>query len=418
MTKNLASGIFLFTRVLGIGVRLYLGGAIMVVVWRDYSRAGGESEYLCVGDYFCDGDHDGLHGGRRDQGGGVDGSDPGGVDAGVGRFCYRAAVAAHPGWNRDDRKKSGRLGQDQVFQTGWDASLPFGAALKAMFEEPYTIFAAFIGSTLLTMATQGTDQDMVQRMLTAPDYKKSQMSLILSGLMDVPIAGMFLTVGILLYVYYIVNPDPAVEKLADNEIFGHYIVNEMPLGFRGLIIAGVFATMMGSTSAALNALATSFTKDFYQPYIRPGATDAQAIRAARIATGIFGVLMILVATIAAHAVLQDSKLTIIPIAVGILGYTYGALLGVFLLGMLTRTRGRDGTNVIAMVIGIASVLVLCRVSIPGVWDFGTIMPAWWPKISWPWFVFVGCVVTFTLSILFPTPKSQIQAAENHVCAAN
>jgi Na+/proline symporter len=245
--------------------------------------------------------------------------------------------------------------------------------------------------------------------------------------MDLPIAGAFLTVGILLSVYYAVVPDQTLPA-ADNEIFGHYIVQEMPVVFRGLIIAGVFATMMGSTSAALNALATSFTKDFYLPYIRPNATDQQAIRAARRATAIFGVLMIIVATIAANAVLQNAKLTIIPIAIGILGYTYGALVGVFLLGMLTRTRGADRSNVVAMVLGIASVLVLCKVSIPAFdlgalihgrlaaapWNFGWLMPDWWPNIAWPWFVFVGCTVTLAVAVLFKTPASQIAAAEAHV----
>src|SRR6202795_1211468 len=183
-------------------------------------------------------------------------------------------------------------------------------------------------------------------MLTAKDFQKSRLSLILSGLADLPIAFGFLLVGILLSVYYQVRPDPHLPA-ADNEIFAYYIVTQMPVGIRGLIIAGVFATMMGSPSAALNALATSFTKDFYLPYIRRDATERQAIRAARIATAVFGVLMIIVATVAANAVLHDAKLTIIPIAIGILGYTYGALLAVFLLGMLTRRRGADGTHVIA-----------------------------------------------------------------------
>ncbi|HEX8372625.1 MAG TPA: hypothetical protein VF585_07590, partial [Chthoniobacterales bacterium] len=273
----------------------------------------------------------------------------------------------------------------------------------------------------------GTDQDMVQRMLTAPDYRKSQMSLILSGFMDIPIVAMFLATGILLSVYYAVVPTAGLPA-ADNEIFAHYIVNQMPVGFRGLIVAGVFATMMGSTSAALNALATSFTKDFYQPYIRPQATERQTIRAARLATCVFGILMIIVATLAANAVLKDAKLTIIPIAIGILGYTYGALLAVFLVGVLTRTRGADGTNVVSMIIGIMSVLVLCKVSIPSLavlpllkgeivhvaWNFGWFMPDWWPKISWPWFVLVGCLVTFCLAILFKTPRKQITLAEDHV----
>ena len=134
--------------------------------------------------------------------------------------------------------------------------------------------------------------------------------------------------------------------------------------------------------------------------------------------------MILVATMAANAVLQDAKLTIIPIAIGILGYTYGALVGVFLLGMLTRQRGSDGANVVGMIVGIMSVLVLCKVTIPAFdilallhgklvaaqWNFGWFMPDWWPKISWPWFVFVGTVVTLSIAVLFRTPASQVAAA--------
>jgi Na+/proline symporter len=287
-----------------------------------------------------------------------------------------------------------------------------------MLEEPYTLFAAFIASTFLTMATHGTDQDMVQRMLTAKDYRKSRLSLILSGLADIPLALCFLSVGTLLWVYYMRvaggAPGSGGHEIADNEVFAYYIVNEMPIGLRGLIVAGVFATMMGSTSAALNALATSFTKDFYLAYFDRHATGSRAVAAARIATAGFGVLMIAVATVAAYSVLLNPHLTIIPIAIGILGYTYGALLGVFLLGMLTRTRGRDGPNVVAMLVGMAAVLILCKVNIPGVCDVGRIMPAWWPSIAWPWFVLVGCSATYFIGSLFRTPDEQIRIAGEHV----
>src|SRR3984893_9635776 len=431
-TKNMASGIFLFTRVLGIGVRLYLGGAIMVVIWRYLFPSLPVNLNTYIWGIIFVTVITTIY------------TAVGGIKAVVWTdliqvvLMFSAVIFAiflllrHiPGGFDTVKENLGGLGNVKFFQTGWDPHLPFGAALKAMLEVPYTLFAAFIASTLITMATHGTDQDNVQRMLTAPNYRKSQLSLILSGVMDLPIAMAFLTVGILLSVYYSVVPGTTLPA-ADNEIFGHYIVHEMPVGFRGLIIAGVFATMMGSTSAALNALATSFTKDFYLPYIRRDATDRQAIRAARIATAVFGILMILVATVAANAVLQDAKLTIIPIAIGILGYTYGALLAVFLLGMLTHSRGRDGANVVAMTVGIMSVLVLCKVTIPafdvlallhgkfaaGSWDFGWFMPDWWPKIAWPWFVFVGCVVMLAISVLFRTPPSQIAAAEAHVKMAS
>ena len=231
------------------------------------------------------------------------------------------------------------------FQTGLENGQGFWVSLKKLLEEPYTLFSAFIASTFLTMATHGTDQDNVQRMLTAKDFKKSRLSLILSGLADLPVAFGFLLVGILLSVYYQVVPDPHLPE-ADNEVFAYYIVTQMPVGIRGLIVAGVFATMMGSTSAALNALATSFTKDFYLPYFKRQESGRSAIYAARAATVVFGVLMVIVATLAAYAVLQDSKLTIIPLALQSFGYAYGSLLAVFLLGMLTKRRGRDETNVL------------------------------------------------------------------------
>src|SRR5881392_671690 len=427
-TNNMASGIFLFTRVLGIGVRLYLGGAIMVVIWRYLFPSLPVNLNTYIWGIIFVTVITTIY------------TAVGGIKAVVWTdfiqavlmfssviFAIFLLVRHIPGGLATVKTNLGGWSNVKLFQTGWDSHLPFGPALKAMLEEPYTIFAAFVGSTLLTMATHGTDQDMVQRMLTAPDHRKSQLSLIMSGVMDLPLAGAFLTVGILLSVFYTVVPSPDLPA-ADNEIFGYYIVHEMPVVFRGLIIAGVFATMMGSTSAALNALATSFTKDFYLPYVNRDATDQRAIRAARIATSVFGILMIVVATMAANAVLQDAKLTIIPIAIGILGYTYGALLAVFLVGMLTRNRGSDGVNVVAMIAGISAVLVLCKVALPAFdvgallrgefkhadWNFGWFMPDWWPKIAWPWFVCVGCLVTIAISILFRTPESQIATAGAHV----
>ncbi len=412
-TKNAASGIFLFTRVLGIGVRLYLGGVIIVVIWQHLFPG----EPITLAAYFW----------------GIVFVTVvttfytviGGIKAVVWTDLVQATLMMgsvvvaivlllnRVGGLREVETALGGWQNLNWVQSGWDSTKPFGAALRGMLEQPYTMFAALIASTFLTMATHGTDQDMVQRMLTAPDARKSKFSLILSGLADIPIAFCFLSVGILLWVYYqkaAGGPPP----IPDNEIFAHFIVNEMPVGLRGLIVAGVFATMMGSTSAALNALATSFTKDFYLPYFRRGDTDREAVLAARIATAVFGILMIGVATMAAFQVMKNPKLTIIPIAIGILGYTYGALLGVFLLGVLTRTRGRDGSNVFAMLLGMIAVLFLCKVEIKGVVNFGVLMPEWWPQISWPWFVLVGCLVTFFTGILFSTPASQIADAEAHV----
>jgi Na+/proline symporter len=417
----MASGIFLLGRVLGIGVRLYLGGVILVVIWR-YLFPGTE---ITIWTYFwgivfvtaVTAAYTAI----------------GGIKAVVwtdliqaclmcGAVVFAMFTILHSipgGLGKVNEMLDGR--QVSMFQTGWEATKPFGEALRQMLENPYTILAAILGSTFLTMATHGTDQDMVQRMLTAENIKKSRFSLIVSGFADIPIVLAFLAVGILLWVYYQISPDPSLPA-AHNEIFAHYIVHEMPAGIRGLIIAGVFATMMGSTSAALNALATSFIRDFYQPYFNKTSTDAQSIRAARTATLVFGGLMILVATGAAYAVLE-TNITIIPLALGVLGYGYGSLLGIFLLGVLTKSRGNDVANVFSMLIGIAAVLVLGKVKIPAIdllalltfqltpaeWNFGFFMPAWWPAISWPYYVFIGSMVTFLLGILFKSRQTTAAA---------
>jgi Na+/proline symporter len=315
-----------------------------------------------------------------------------------------------------------------LLQTGLNHPDNFWAGLKSILEDPYTLAAALVGSTFITMSTHGTDQDMVQRMLTARDFKRSQISLILSGLADIPLAISFLLVGILLWVYYQVNPSLTAPP-ADNEIFAQYIVTQMPIGLRGIIVAGVFATMMGSTSAALNALATSFTKDFYLPYFGQGKSAGSAIRAARRATFVFGGLMILVATATANSVLHDAKLTILPIALGIIGYTYGALLGVFLVGMLTKTRGNDRTNIVAMLVSIVIVVIIARVEVPsidigellqhGKWELtgvnlGGWLPAGFPNVAFSWWVFIGCVICFLVSSMFRTPASQLERAKEQL----
>jgi SSS family transporter len=401
-TKNAASGIFLFTRVLGIGVRLYLGGVILVELQRylgatptlesyfwgilavtlvttAYTMVGGIKAVIwtdliqatlmlgSVGFLICFLLHQlgGLH----------------------------AATQAAGGWEHL-----------QWIQVGWDHSLPFGKAFAGMLAEPYTIFAAVIGSTFFTMATHGTDQDMVQRLLTAPNPAKSRLSLILSGLADIPIALAFLSVGILLYLFYH-QPTNGVPNVPDNNILAHFIVFNLPVGLRGLIIAGVLATMMGSTSAALNALATSFTTDFYLPYLNPSADERASVHVARLSTLIFGLLMVVVGTLAAYSVLHDPRLTIIPLAIGILGYTYGSLLGVFLLGMLSSRLGSDKMNVVAMIGGIFAVFFVGKVHLPGLIDFGRWMPSWWPEIAWPWYVLIGCSTTILLSLFLSAVRN-------------
>jgi Na+/proline symporter len=319
---------------------------------------------------------------------------------------------AIPGGWHEIVQRRGDFHASDLFATGLDPARHGWDKWKVMFQTEYTIFAGLIGAVFITMGTHGTDQDMVQRMLTAKDVRRSRRSLILSGLADIPIAFTFLSIGLLLWVYYQVHPDPTLPK-SPNETFCHFILYEMPVGLRGLLLAGIFATAMGSLSTALNALATSFTRDWYEPYINPAATDAQSLRAVRWATVWFSILMIVVASITAYLVIVYPNVRIIPIVLSIFGYTYGSLLGVFFAGMLTKNRGNDLGNIIGMIAGFVVVAILSGLPNKIAGLFRTTFyqqPAWLPEMEFPWWIFFGTIVTFLVAILFRSRPHQVPGA--------
>ncbi|CAN5263085.1 sodium:solute symporter [soil metagenome] len=301
---------------------------------------------------------------------------------------------------------------NQLLLTGNLSMITFGidanAGLLTNFRNvlcaDYTIWAALIGMTFTTLATHGTDQDMVQRMLTAPDYKKSRISLVLSGLADLPIGFIFLTIGILLHLYYQAHLDPSLPTKT-NEVFAYFILKQMPIGLRGLLIAGIFATSMGSLSAALNALATSYTRDFYQG---PGDQHegVKAVSEVRKFTYVFAALVIVVAVATAYFVIEHPDSRIIPIVLGIFGYTYGSMLGIFLLGLLTKTRGNDKGNCIGMIVGfivvaVFSGLLSSTAELIGLKNVVTALAAV-PIIGFPWRIMLGALVTMACAATFRT----------------
>ncbi|MFN3653599.1 MAG: sodium:solute symporter [Armatimonadota bacterium] len=288
--------------------------------------------------------------------------------------------------------------------------------VKLILASDYTLFSALIGTTVMNMGMFGTDQDMVQRMLTAETYQKARRSLITAAFVDIPIAAAFTFIGILLYVYY--QQDPTHQPAANADVFGSYILNVMPVGIRGLVLAGVFATAMGSLSAALNALATSATNDWFLPKVR-GKEEHYYINAARVFTGIFAILMILIAAAFAYAKVTNPDVRIIPVVLGIAGFIIGPMLGVFLIGMLTPNRGSDTGNIIAVTCGLAATIVtgelhiyFANLAAPlfGMEPTTFAAPAWLPKVSFTWYALIGALVVFLVGILFRTPEKVLERA--------
>ncbi len=409
-TKNAASAVFLFTRLLASGARLYVAAIALALGYemvRGVRPDQTETLFIYIGAIVVIVLLTAIY------------TTLGGIKAVIWTDVIQASImigsaliavgllySAIPGGWDEIVQRHGGFGVSDFFTTGLDPAKHGWDKIKGMFAIEYTIFAGLIGSTFMTMSTHGTDQDMVQRMLTAPDVRRSRRSVIMSGLADIPIAFTFLSIGVLLWVFYQTHHDPNLPK-TPNEIFCHYILYEMPVGIRGLLLAGIFATAMGSLSTALNALATSFTRDWYEPYINPRSTAEQSLRAVRWATVWFSILMIVVAATTAYLVIVYPNVRIIPIVLGIYGYTYGSVLGIFLAGMLTRSRGSDRGNIIAMIIGFIVVAILSGLpnNIAGI--FGSKLyeqPNWLPLMEFPWWICFGTIITFCVAILFRTGR--------------
>ena len=282
----------------------------------------------------------------------------------------------------------------------------------------YTLFSALIGATIGNMAAFGTDQDMVQRMLTAETHQKARRSLITAAFMDLPIASAFVFIGILLFAYY--QRDPTYKPTATADVFGSFILNVMPVGIRGLVLAGIFATAMGSFSAALNALATSATNDWYIRSV-PGKSEAHYVQTARWFTVIFAGLMIVIAGAFAHAKVTNPNLRIIPVVLGIAGFVLGPMLGVFLIGLLTSRRGSEAGNLFAISVGLLATIVVGRLHITIGNELLSLLgiqttfqqPAWIPDVSFTWWGMIGALVVFCFGVLFRTPASVVAKAARY-----
>ena len=430
-TKNGASAVFLITRALASGTRLYVAAVVLVLGYEMVSGVALEplqQVWIYIGALTLLTAATAVY------------TALGGIKAVVWTDVIQASVmfgslgfalwsllhAIPGGWQGAMAVLHGP--KDLIFlDAGTTPDASFLGNVRAVLESDYTIWAAIFGSTFITMATHGTDQDMVQRMLTARNAAKSRLALILSGLADLPIVFCFLTIGILLWVFYHEPGKP--------HPFAYYILTEMPPGVRGLMIAGVFATAMGSLSTALNALATSYTEDWYLPYIHPEATPAHVVRAARRSTVVFSVALVLIGSATAYAaIVLHSR--VIPIVLGIFGYTYGSLLGVFLVGMLTKTRGSERGNLIAMACGFLAVALLSGLhndlwnllhpADPAFVRWTALHPdgpsfrhwdiAWLPTLKFPWRITAGTLVTVAIALCFRTPPERVRAVLDHLAS--
>ena len=259
---------------------------------------------------------------------------------------------------------------------GWSAIYATAAAahkfqmldFSAHLSIAYTFWAGVIGGSFFTLASHGTDQLIVQRLLAARGQRQSALALISSGVAVFVQFALFLLVGVMLWVFY---ATPSSTFGRPDRIYPTFIVTRMPHGISGLLIAAILAAAMSNLSAALNSLSSSAIMDFYSR-LRPQADEQIKMRLSRIATVLWALVLFALAVIALHKVGR-----VVEVGLQIASVTYGALLGAFLLGTLTRRANSLGVMV-GMLCGFAIELYL--------W-LGTHIP-------WTWWVLVGAAVTF------------------------
>ena len=243
---------------------------------------------------------------------------------------------------------------------------------KPNFWMPYTFWAGVIGGAFFITASHGTDQLIVQRLLAARSQKQSMTALLSSGVAIFFQFALFLMVGVMLWAYYRL-PSAAFGK--PDRIYPTFIVKQMPHGISGLLIAAILAAAMSNLSAALNSLSSSATLDFYMR-LRPQANEQKRMQLSRLATIFFAIVLFALAVLSLHRAGR-----VVEVGLQIASVAYGALLGVFLLGVLTKRANQRGA-MIGMLFG-----------------FGTELYLWRARVPWTWWVVIGTGVTFAIGYM-------------------
>ncbi len=227
------------------------------------------------------------------------------------------------------------------------------------FEGDFSIWALLSGWFLLNVAAYGLDQDMTQRALSCKDAKSAQNSLLFSVLLTLPVAFLFLIIGLLLYLFY--AKVGIASKEFDGEsvtIFMYYILHEMPEGLRGLVTVGAIAAALSSSNSVLGAMASVMIEDIYKPWrlARSSVGEAHFIRAGRISVVIFAILLSLMAMLSYYWQ-HHSGTSLLGFALGVMAFAYAGLLGVYGAAIFTA-RGSAGSVPFALGAGFFTVLVL------------------------------------------------------------
>lgn len=264
----------------------------------------------------------------------------------------------------------------------WDFSLDFSI--------PYTFWGGVIGGAFLNIASHGVDQLIVQRLLAARNERDSKIALLSSGVIIILQFALFLLVGVMLFSYFSYHPGQVPSPDRD-KIFPAFILTYLPHGIRGIMVAAILSAAMSTLSSSLNSLASTTVVDFLGPFFGKKIGEHNQLRLSRWITVFWGVVLLI------PAILSRGVKSVLEVGLTIASITYGSMLGVFLLGVLTKKANQKG-SIFGMAVGLASML--------SIWYFGS--------IAFTWYVLIGVVITFTTGYLASLyfGRQSIRAAGN------
>jgi len=362
--KNLSACIFLLTRSLADGVRLFATALVISVVtqvpvtWAVvilgiamiiYTVRGGASAVIWtdVVQLFV-------------------------YIAGAGVVFVSLLALIPGGWSEVVRAGS-EAGKFRVFD--------FSTTLT----RPYTFWAGIIGGVALTLSTHGTDQFLVQRLLAARSSREASRGLVLSGFLVFAQFVLFLVIGVMLFAYYQHAPLP--RSLARNdELLPTFIVTALTHGAAGFIVAAIVAAAL---SPSINAMAATTVNDFYAKYFRPDADEQTLMRVSRLWTIIWGVVQMAIAVAA-----QWMQRSVLDAGLAVLSYASGSVLGAFLLGTLAPSITERQTFA-----GMLAGLVVMTI----VWG--------WTPVAFTWYVFIGAATTVGVAWLIRAATGRVEMHE-------
>lgn len=271
--------------------------------------------------------------------------------------------------------------------------LGFNLSFKEFIAKPYTLITAIVGGAIFSLASHGTDQLIVQRLLATGNLKNGQKALVWSGIVVIFQFSLFLVIGLMLFAFYEGMGASTLGVTTNDEIFSKFIIEQLPVGISGFIVAALFAAAMSSLSSSLNSLASSTTYDLYKPYFGQNNSADKDLKISRIITIIWGVILTGSAFLFTYLQLNsgDEGSTVVELGLEIASYTYGGLLGAFALGMLSQKPDTKDA-LIGFFAGLTALLFM----VDG--PLQAFLPGSGLTVAWPLYTVIGSAVVIIVGL--------------------